>query len=62
MNQALKPIPHFTSEGQERNFWEAHDMVDHMQEVTEPVQFRNLKPSIERQLYVIFQKPTARVS
>ncbi|MBZ0320107.1 MAG: BrnA antitoxin family protein [Anaerolineae bacterium] len=47
MNQALKPIPHFISEAQERDFWATHDMVEHMQEVTEPIQFRNLKPSTE---------------
>jgi predicted DNA binding CopG/RHH family protein len=45
MNQAIKPIPKFKNENEERAFWANHSMVDYMQEITKPISFPNLKPS-----------------
>jgi len=47
MSSNLKPIPHFNSEDEEREFWAAHDSteyIDWSQAVRNPV-LPNLKPS-----------------
>ena len=47
MNSNRKPIPAFTSEDEEREFWSAHDSTDYIdwsKAVRNPV-FPNLKPS-----------------
>ena len=44
----LKPIPEFSSEAEEREFWETHDSVDYIDwSEAERVAFPNLKPSTE---------------
>ena len=44
----LKPIPTFTSEAQERNFWLTHDTTDYFDNSkTEPARFPNLKPTTQ---------------
>jgi hypothetical protein len=30
MSKKLKPIPHFHSEAEEREFWESHDSTDYL--------------------------------
>jgi predicted DNA binding CopG/RHH family protein len=42
----LKPIPAFSNEAEERNFWETHDSTDYVDwSKAARVQFPNLKPS-----------------
>jgi predicted DNA binding CopG/RHH family protein len=42
----LKPVPKFTSEAQERRFWETHSTDDYLDwRSAEPVRLPNLKPS-----------------
>jgi predicted DNA binding CopG/RHH family protein len=44
----LKPIPRFTSEADERRFWETHDSADFVDWSSAiPTRFPNLKPSTE---------------
>ena len=31
MSRALKPIPEFANEGDERAYWESHDSTDHLE-------------------------------
>ena len=46
MNKKRKPIPHFTSEAEERAFWEIHDSSGYVDwSKAEPARFANLKPS-----------------
>lgn len=43
---ALKPVPAFASEANERAFWEAHDSTDHLDWAGEnAVRLANLKPA-----------------
>ena len=43
---ALKPIPAFTTELEERAFWESHDSSVHMDWAkAQPVSLPNLKPT-----------------
>jgi predicted DNA binding CopG/RHH family protein len=42
----LKPLPHFKSEDEERDFWGAHDAVDYIDwSQAERISLPNLKPS-----------------
>ena len=44
----LKPIPEFSSEAEEREFWETHDSVDYVDwSDARRITFPNLKPSTE---------------
>ena len=46
MSKALKPIPKFADEAQERAYWESHDSADHLDWAkTKHVAFPNLKPT-----------------
>lgn len=46
MSKALKPIPEFASEAEERAFWESHDSTDYLDwSKAERVIMPNLKPS-----------------
>ena len=46
MSKALKPIPTFQSEVEERAFWEAYDSTDYVDWTrAASVRFPNLKPS-----------------
>jgi len=46
MPKALKPIPKFRSEAQERRYWETHDSTPHLDwSKATPARFPNLKPS-----------------
>lgn len=48
MRKKLKPIPSFTSEEEERLFWETHDSFDYVDwDNAVRVRFPNLKPSSE---------------
>lgn len=38
-------IPKFKSEAEEQKFWASHNMTDYMEEINEPINFPNLKPS-----------------
>lgn len=42
----VKKIPEFTSEAEERAFWESHDSTEYVDwKQAKPAQFPNLKPS-----------------
>ena len=46
MSKKLKPIPHFTSEAEERTFWEKADSTPYVDwSKAQRVRFPNLKPS-----------------
>jgi predicted DNA binding CopG/RHH family protein len=46
MPKSLKAIPRFTSEAQERKFWETHDSADYVDwSKAKRARFPNLKPS-----------------
>ncbi|QQR39186.1 BrnA antitoxin family protein [Devosia rhizoryzae] len=46
MSKALKPIPEFASEGEERLFWESHDSAEYVDwSQAQRVVLPNLKPS-----------------
>jgi predicted DNA binding CopG/RHH family protein len=46
MSKPLKPIPKFTSEAQERKFWEKNDSTDYVDwSKAQRAVFPNLKPS-----------------
>lgn len=46
MDKPLKDIPKFTSEAQERAYWESHDSTDHVDwSKASPARFPNLKPT-----------------
>lgn len=46
MPKALKPIPEFANEAEERAFWEEHDSADYLDwSKAEKVRLPNLKPS-----------------
>ena len=46
MSKALKPIPKFTSEAQERKFWEKNDSTEYVDWLkAQRAVFPNLKPS-----------------
>ncbi|WP_105382829.1 BrnA antitoxin family protein [Neorhizobium alkalisoli] len=46
MNKHNKPGPEFSSEAEERAFWESHDSADHIDwSKRERVRLSNLKPS-----------------
>jgi predicted DNA binding CopG/RHH family protein len=46
MKKRLKPIPHFETEAEEREFWETHDSFDYVDwSKAKRVRFPNLKPS-----------------
>ena len=46
MNKQTKAIPKFTSEAQERAFWETHDTTDHLDwSKAKKVTLPNLKPT-----------------
>ena len=46
MSKQLKSIPEFSSEAEERAFWETHDSTDFVDwSKAERVRFPNLKPS-----------------
>ena len=46
MGKALKPIPKFTSEAEERAFWQSHDTTEYIDwSKAELVTMPNLKPS-----------------
>jgi hypothetical protein len=46
MTQKLKPIPHFHSEAEEREFWESHDSTDYVDwSKAQRARFPNLKLS-----------------
>ena len=46
MSKALKPIPKFTSESQERKFWEKNDSTEYVDwSKAQRAVFPNLKPS-----------------
>jgi len=48
MTKKLKPIPHFSSGAEEREFWESHDSTDYLDWTkAKPVRFPNLKRSDE---------------
>ena len=45
MSKKLKPIPHFNSEAEEREFWQTHDSTEYVDwsKAIRGVQFPNLK-------------------
>lgn len=45
MNKKLKPIPHFKSEAEEREFWQTHDSTEYVDwsKARRGVSFPNLK-------------------
>jgi predicted DNA binding CopG/RHH family protein len=46
MNKRLKPVPAFTSEAEERTFWETHDSADYVDwSKAQRVVLPNLKPT-----------------
>jgi len=46
MSKKLKPIPHFHSEAEEREFWESHDSTDYLDwSKAQRARFPNLKLS-----------------
>ena len=46
MAKALKPIPDFATEAEEREFWETHDSTEYLDwSKAVRVRFPNLKPS-----------------
>jgi hypothetical protein len=46
MTKKLKPIPHFHSEAEEREFWESHDSTDYVDwSKAQRARFPNLKLS-----------------
>ena len=46
MKRALKPLPKFKTEAEERAFWETHDSTEYVDWSTaQRVRFPNLKPS-----------------
>jgi hypothetical protein len=46
MTKKLKPIPHFHSEAEEREFWESHDSTDYVDwSKAQRERFPNLKLS-----------------
>lgn len=46
MTRKLKPIPRFSSEAEERKFWENHDSDDYVDwSKAEKARFANLKPT-----------------
>jgi CopG antitoxin of type II toxin-antitoxin system len=46
MTKKLKPIPHFHSEAEEREFWESHDSTDYVDwSKAQRARFTNLKLS-----------------
>jgi len=46
MSKKLKPIPHFHSEAEEREFWESHDSADYVDwSKAQRARFPNLKLS-----------------
>ncbi|MEY4210348.1 MAG: hypothetical protein RLZ92_727 [Pseudomonadota bacterium] len=46
MNKQLKSIPEFTSEAEEREFWESHDSSDYLNwNSAQSVVLPNLKPT-----------------
>ena len=46
MTKKLKPIPHFRSEAEEREFWESHDSTDYVDwSKAQRARFPNLKLS-----------------
>jgi hypothetical protein len=46
MAKKLKPIPHFRSEAEEREFWESHDSADYLDwSKAQRARFPNLKLS-----------------
>jgi hypothetical protein len=46
MTKKLKPIPHFDSEAEEREFWESHDSADYVDwSKAQRARFPNLKLS-----------------
>ncbi len=46
MAKALKPVPRFASEADERRFWESHDSAEYMDWASAvAARFPNLKPS-----------------
>jgi predicted DNA binding CopG/RHH family protein len=46
MPKKLKPVPRFTSEAQERKFWETHDSAEYVDwNKAKRARFPNLKPS-----------------
>lgn len=46
MNKPLKPVPTFTTESEEREYWEQHDSTEHLDwSKAKRVAFPNLKPS-----------------
>lgn len=46
MTTKLKPIPHFHSEAEEREFWESHDTTDYLDwSKAQRARFPNLKLS-----------------
>lgn len=46
MNKELKSIPEFTSEAEEREFWESHDSSDYLSwNSAQSVVLPNLKPT-----------------
>ena len=48
MKRALKPIPKFTTETEERTFWETHDSTEYVDwSQAQRVRFPNLKPSTQ---------------
>ena len=48
MSKKLKPIPHFRSEAEEREFWETHDSTDYVDwRHAQRVRFPNLKLSMQ---------------
>ena len=48
LRRRLKPIPEFSSEAEDRHFWETHDSVDYVDwSEARRVTFPNLKPSTE---------------
>ncbi len=48
MNSKLKPVPQFSSEDEEREFWATHDSVDYVDwSKARRVQFPNLRPSMK---------------
>ena len=48
MSKKLKRVPAFSSEAEEREFWETHDSMDYMDwSEAKPGRFPNLKPSTQ---------------
>lgn len=53
MSKKLKPIPHFRSEAEEREFWQTHDSTEYVDwsKAERGVKFPNLKLTSKQMIF-----------